>query len=79
MGDIMPLKKYSFWVEESQLEGLRFVADRDGIRESEQIRRAVNAWLETKGVTLAGSGQGAVGRKRPSPGAGRKRQTRANK
>jgi hypothetical protein len=46
----MALKKYSFWVEEIQLGGLRFVAERDGIRESEQIRRAINAWLEKKGV-----------------------------
>ena len=77
--DDMTLKKYSFWAEVAQLEGLRFVADRDGIRESEQIRRAVNAWLETKGVAPPTSGQGAVGRKRPSPGAGRQRKTEAKK
>lgn len=50
VGDYMALKKYSFWAEGKQLDGLRFVADRDGIRESEQIRRAINAWLEKKGV-----------------------------
>ena len=26
------------------------MADRDGIRESEQIRRAIDAWLRSKGV-----------------------------
>jgi hypothetical protein len=60
----MPLKKYSFWAEERQLEGLRFVYERDGIRESEQIRRAINAWLETKGFKP--QAVRPVARKRPT-------------
>jgi hypothetical protein len=39
-------------------EGLETVKVRDGIPQSEQIRRAVTAWLEEKGVLAAGK-QGA--------------------
>jgi hypothetical protein len=43
--------RYNFFIEQPQREGLRLVKERDGISESEQIRRAINAWLESKGVT----------------------------
>jgi hypothetical protein len=47
---VTPKRRYGFWIEEDQLDGLRQVKERDGILESEQIRRAINAWLEQKGV-----------------------------
>lgn len=43
-------RKYSFWIEEHQAEGLRTVKERDGVLESEQIRRAIDRWLVEKGV-----------------------------
>jgi hypothetical protein len=46
-----PLRKYAFWATEEQLQGLKQVKARDGVLESEQIRRAIDAWLEAKGVT----------------------------
>lgn len=33
--------------------GLQVVYERDGILPSEQVRRAVRAWLESKGVIAA--------------------------
>ena len=42
-------------------EGLEAVKVRDGIPQSEQIRRAVTAWLEDKGVL--GTTRQAAGRK----------------
>lgn len=44
------LSKYSFWIDKTQRDALRFVCERDGIRESEQIRRAIKAWLLTKRI-----------------------------
>jgi hypothetical protein len=48
-----PRKRYGFWIDEEQLEGLRFIKERDGVLESEQIRRAIGAWLVEKGVKKA--------------------------
>lgn len=45
-----PRKRYSFWIDEEQSDGLKEVKERDGVLESEQIRRAINHWLEKKGV-----------------------------
>ena len=43
-------KRYSFWIDDEQAEGLKTVKERDGVPESEQIRRAINDWLEKKSV-----------------------------
>lgn len=45
-----PRTRYGFWIDPHQLDGLRFVKARDGVLESEQIRRAIDAWLATKGI-----------------------------
>jgi hypothetical protein len=42
--------RYNFFIEEPQRDGLRLVKERDGISESEQIRRAIDVWLESRGV-----------------------------
>jgi hypothetical protein len=49
-GIVSPKRKYSFWITEDQYDGLKVVKERDGVLESEQIRRAIDAWLETKGI-----------------------------
>jgi hypothetical protein len=59
-----PRSRYNFWIDDEQREGLRHVKDRDGVLESEQIRRAINQWLEAKGVKVktakrANASQGA--------------------
>jgi hypothetical protein len=40
----------TFRVEDDLLEGLREVKERDGIPVSEQVRRALRAWLDSKGI-----------------------------
>jgi hypothetical protein len=45
-------RRYNFWIDDDQREGLREVKERDGVLESEQIRRAIKAWLEAKGVKV---------------------------
>ena len=59
-----PRRRYSFWIDDEQAEGLKVVKERDGVLESEQIRRAINDWLEKKGVTKP-ERKRAVTRKRP--------------
>ena len=44
-------KLYSFWIDPEQAVGLKTVKERDGVPESEQIRRAIDAWLTSKNVT----------------------------
>jgi hypothetical protein len=48
--DSMARRKYSFWIDDLQADGLKAVKERDGVLESEQIRRAINEWLEKKGI-----------------------------
>jgi hypothetical protein len=43
-------RRYSFWIDETQARGLKLVKERDGMLESEQIRRAVEQWLRRRGV-----------------------------
>jgi hypothetical protein len=40
----------AFRIERELHEGLRAVWERDGIGISEQVRRAIRAWLESKGA-----------------------------
>jgi hypothetical protein len=48
----VPRKRATFWIDDKQREGLKAVKERDGVLESEQIRRAINDWLEKKGVKV---------------------------
>jgi len=45
---------YSFWIDEALSDGLQAVRDRDGILPSEQIRRAIGQWLESRAVAPNG-------------------------
>jgi Ribbon-helix-helix protein, copG family len=40
-------------IDDELLDGLQQLKDRDGIPVSEQVRRAIQAWLESKGVRRA--------------------------
>lgn len=46
------LRQSNFRLEEEILEGLEVVRERDGVPVSEQVRRALLAWLESKGVAV---------------------------
>ncbi len=43
-------KLVSFYIDPDLAAALKAVKERDGINESEQIRRALRVWLEAKGV-----------------------------
>jgi len=45
-----PKKRYSFWINDAEAEGLKAVKADEGISESEQIRQALRDWLRKKGV-----------------------------
>jgi hypothetical protein len=48
----MTRSRYNFWIDDEQREGLRQIKERDGVLESEQIRRAIKRWLKEKGVKV---------------------------
>ena len=48
----MARKKYSFYIDESQADALKTVKERDGVLESEQIRRALNEWFKRLGIPV---------------------------
>jgi hypothetical protein len=43
---------HSFYLDPELSAGLKAIKERDGISESEQVRRAVRLWLESKGLRL---------------------------
>ena len=43
---------YNFYIDVDLAVGLKAIKARDGIPESEQIRRAIRTWLEAKGHRL---------------------------
>jgi metal-responsive CopG/Arc/MetJ family transcriptional regulator len=56
---------YTFYIDDELAEGLKRVKDADGISESEQIRRAIKAWLESRKGTVKAERKRAATRKRP--------------
>jgi hypothetical protein len=59
-------KQTAFRIEPEILNGLQTVKERDGVPVSEQVRRALRAWLEAKGVgATRAERKRAVTRKRP--------------
>lgn len=59
-----PKVRFNMLLDEHQRQGLRAVKERDGIPESEQVRRAIDEWLERRGITS--ERKRAVTRKRSS-------------
>jgi hypothetical protein len=47
-----PRRMATFRIDDVLLEGLQRVRDRDGVPPSEQVRRAILMWLESKGVKV---------------------------
>lgn len=47
----MPIKRVTtFRLDEDLWAGLQAVWLRDGVQPSEQVRRAIRAWLDSKGI-----------------------------
>jgi ribbon-helix-helix CopG family protein len=47
---VTPKTAATFRLEDELLEALQMVKERDGIPVTEQVRRAVRMWLDTKGI-----------------------------
>ena len=60
----MTRQRFNFWIDDDLRDGLKAIRDRDGIVESEQIRRAVREWLQKKGVGAKAERPRMVARKR---------------
>jgi hypothetical protein len=60
-----PKRRYTFWINETEAEGLKAVKAEEGIAESEQIRQAVRDWLRKKGVVAKADRRRVAPRKRP--------------
>ena len=63
-----PKKAYTLKIDPELLAALRELKARDGISESEQIRRGIQLWLKSKGRTTApprAERKRAATRKRP--------------
>jgi hypothetical protein len=48
----MERKRYTFWIDVDQAAALKQIKVRDGMPESEQLRRAIAAWLQTRWRSL---------------------------
>ena len=48
MRSSMPRRMRSFYLDDDLIDGLRAIHDRDGVLPSEQVRRAIRAWLDSK-------------------------------
>ncbi len=42
--------RVNFYIDPELAEGLKILKERDGIPDSEQIRRGIKLWLEAKGI-----------------------------
>ena len=45
-----PRKVMTFRIDDDLVDGMEKLWERDGIAVSEQVRRAIRAWLESKGI-----------------------------
>jgi hypothetical protein len=48
----MERKRYTFWIDIEQAAALKEIKSRDGMPESEQLRRAIAAWLQARWRSL---------------------------
>lgn len=60
----MTLKPTTFRLETEIMAALAEIRDRDGVGVSEQVRRALKAWIASKGVTIKSERKRAVTRRR---------------
>jgi hypothetical protein len=62
---VTPTKhRYTFWINDTESEGLKAVKAAEGISESEQIRQAVREWLRKKDVTTKAASRRASTRRK---------------
>lgn len=57
-------KPYTLKLDEELIEAIKAIKAREGIPESEQIRRGLQLWLKSKGVRVEAGRKRAATRKR---------------
>lgn len=55
-----PKRPATFRLNENLLNALQRIKDRDGTSVSDQIERALEAWVDARGVLVAASGEGSM-------------------
>jgi hypothetical protein len=65
VSSVSPRKRYAFWIDSEQETALKEIRERVGILPSEQIRRAIDAWVKTYGTKKTERKRGVTRRKRP--------------
>ena len=53
-------ERVNFWIDPDLAEGLKTVKVRDGVSESEQIRRGIKMYLESKGLQFTPARKGGT-------------------
>ena len=51
------MRRVTFYIAPDLTEGLKTIKERDGVPESEQIRRGIRLWLDSKGITTKKGGR----------------------
>jgi hypothetical protein len=62
---LTPKEITNFRIDTELLDALREIRERDGIGIAEQVRRAIKAWVESKGAKVNTERRRAGTRKRP--------------
>ena len=60
-----PRNRYTFFIDDEHKAALKAIKERDGIPESEQIRRAIAEWVAIRAAGKKAERKRAVTRKRP--------------
>jgi hypothetical protein len=58
------LRLTNFRLEEQLLDALQTIKDRDGVPISVQVRRAIEAWIQSKGVRVKAAPRRALTRRK---------------
>lgn len=61
---LSPKRLYSFKIDPEVADALKVIKSREGIGESEQIRRGIELWLKSKGAKVKPERKRPVTRKR---------------
>lgn len=62
--EVPPKQPYLLKIDPELIAALRSIKARDGIPESEQIRRGIRLWLKSRGVTVEAAPRRAVTRRK---------------
>ena len=68
----MDRTRYTFFIDADLRDAIAAIKERDGIPESEQIRRALRAWVDAKGGTSGANERARTPARRKTTKRGRR-------